>query len=219
VPVNVEHVGGTLLDRVAFAASDIKTGPSSSQSPYVVPVESMPAGISTRSILTVGDTPQGSSYQMVGIPDGLGAYDNGDGTFTLLMNHELGSSVGAVRAHGAKGAFVSKWVIEKSSLRVLSGSDLIQYVFTAKSDGTYNDDSAVAFNRFCSADLAPRTAFWNGSTGKGYDGRIFLNGEESGAEGRAFAHFATGTAAGNSNELPYLGRFGWENAVAHPNAV
>jgi hypothetical protein len=37
-------------------------------------------------------------YRMVGIPDGLGAFDNGDRTFTLLMNHELGSTLGAVRA-------------------------------------------------------------------------------------------------------------------------
>jgi len=35
---------------------------------------------------------------MVGIPDGLGAYDNRDGSFTLLMNHELGSDKGVVRA-------------------------------------------------------------------------------------------------------------------------
>src|SRR5689334_21016787 len=52
---------------------------------------------------------------MVGIPDGLGAFDNLDGTFTLVMNHELGSTLGANRAHGAKGAFVSKWVIPASS--------------------------------------------------------------------------------------------------------
>ena len=39
------------------------------------------------SILTAGDSVNG--YRMAGWPDGLGAYDNGDGTFTLLMNHEL----------------------------------------------------------------------------------------------------------------------------------
>jgi hypothetical protein len=31
--------------------------------------------------------------------------------FTVLMNHELGGSSGVVRAHGARGAFVSKWTI------------------------------------------------------------------------------------------------------------
>jgi hypothetical protein len=202
----------------ALAASDVKTGPSSSQSPYVVPVPEMPAGVSTRSILTVGDAPAGSSYRMVGIPDGLGAFDNGDGTFTLLSNHELGSSSGVVRAHGAKGAFVSRWVIDTDSLRVRSGADLIQNVYTAKADGSYNPDAPVAFNRFCSADLPPLTAFFDGASGKGYEGRIFTNGEESGAEGRAFANIVTGPEAGSSYELPYLGRFSWENAVAHPDA-
>jgi hypothetical protein len=66
---------------------------------------------------------------MVGIPDGLGAYDDGDGTFTVLMNHELGSSSGVARAHGSKGAFVSKWTIRKDDLSVVSGQDLISTVY------------------------------------------------------------------------------------------
>ena len=71
-------------------------GPSSSATPYVTPTA---AGISVTSILTVGDA-AANGYKMVGIPDGLGAYDNGDGTFTVLMNHELGSTEGISRAHG-----------------------------------------------------------------------------------------------------------------------
>jgi hypothetical protein len=43
-----------------------------------------------------------------------------------------------------------------------------------------------------------------------------MNGEETGAEGKAFGHIATGAAAGNSYELPYLGKFSWENSVARP---
>ena len=53
---------------VAFAAGSADTGPSSSQSPYVLPSQS---GVVTKSILTVGDSVGG--YRMVGIPDGLGA--------------------------------------------------------------------------------------------------------------------------------------------------
>jgi len=87
------------LALVGGAAANTITGPSSSQSPYVV--RSVP-GVVTKAILTVGDSPVGSSYRMAGIPDGLGAFDNRDGTFTLLMNHELGSSQGEIRAHGAR---------------------------------------------------------------------------------------------------------------------
>jgi hypothetical protein len=97
----------------AAALGNAVTGPSSSQSPYVV--RSQP-GVVTKAILTVGDSVGG--YRMVGIPDGLGAFDNGDGTFTVLMNHELRPGTGVTRAHGSNGAFVSKWTIDKDTLQV-----------------------------------------------------------------------------------------------------
>lgn len=197
------------------------TGPSSSQSAYLVPVTE---GTNFTSIFTVGDTTPGG-YKMVGIPDGLGAFDNADGTFTVLMNHELNSAAGVVRAHGTKGAFVSKWVINKSDLSVVSGGDLIQDVFAWNPAlnaglGGYNpaDTPLVTFSRFCSADLAPVSAFFNSATGLGTTERIFLNGEETGPEGRAFGHIATGANAGKTYELPYLGKFSWENAIASPLA-
>jgi hypothetical protein len=148
---------------------------------------------------------------MVGIPDGLGAYDNGHGTFTLLMNHELGAASGKVRAHGSTGAFVSKWVIRKKDLSVVSGEDLIKTTYLWQ-NGAYTAGT-TAFTRFCSADLPAAKAFYNRASRKGYDGRIFMNGEESGIEGRAFAHLTDGT----SYQLPYLGRFSWENSVTNPN--
>ncbi|MDI1234097.1 MAG: esterase-like activity of phytase family protein [bacterium] len=186
-------------------------GPSSSQTPYL---EGVAAGVKTNALLTVGDSING--YKMVGIPDGLGAYDNNNGTFTLLMNHELSNSVGITRAHGSKGAFVSKWVINKSTLAVVSGSDLITKV-KIWSAGAYKD-STTSFNRFCSADLPPVSAFYNAATGLGTQERIFMNGEESGSEGRAFGHIATGANAGTTYELPYLGKFSWENSIASPFA-
>jgi len=41
-----------------------------------------------------------------------------------------------------------------------------------------------------------------------------MNGEESGTEGRAMAHIVTGANAGNSYELPALGKMAFENVVA-----
>ncbi|MBP7516063.1 MAG: hypothetical protein KA791_16060, partial [Flavobacteriales bacterium] len=162
------------------------TGCSSSQSVYLKPLG---VGNTTTSLLTVGDAISG--YQMVGIPDGLGAYDNGNGTFTLLMNHELGNNVGAVRAHGSIGAFVSKWVLDKSTLCVQSGSDLITTVKLWNGAAFVNSPGA-AFTRFCAGDLPAPSAFYNAGTGKGTQERIYMNGEESGNEGRAFGHIATG---------------------------
>lgn len=188
------------------------TGPSSSQTPYLVPTG---AGVDVKSIITVGDAaPNG--YKMVGIPDGLGAFDNGDGTFTVLMNQEIAANLGAVRAHGSTGAFVSKWVIKKSDLSIVSGDDLIKNLYLwDPATSTYNKGTA-AFARFCSADLAAPTAFYNSATGLGTTARIFLNGEENGIEGRALGNIASGANAGTTYELPYLGKFSWENAVASP---
>ncbi len=185
------------------------TGASTTQSPYLL---SQSIGGKFTSILSVNDVVGG--YRMVGIPDGLGAYDNNDGTFTLLMNHELGNTAGITRAHGSTGAFVSKWVINKSNLAVQSGSDLVQTVYTWNTGSSSYVQGTTQFNRFCSADLPPVAAFFNQATGLGTQERIFVTGEESGSEGRAFGHIVTGTSAGTSYQLPYLGKFSWENVVA-----
>ncbi|MEO8150813.1 MAG: T9SS type A sorting domain-containing protein [Bacteroidia bacterium] len=191
----------------------IITGPSSSQSPYVIPVA---PGVTTTSVLTTPDII--GSYKMCGTPDGLGAFDNGNGTFTLLMNHEFVPTVGVVRAHGSAGAFVSKWIINKSNLSVVSGSDLIQTIYLWNQGTNSYAIGSIAFNRFCSGDLPSSSAFYNAATGLGTQERIYMNGEESGSEGRAFGHIVTGTNTGVSYQLPWLGRMSWENAVANPVA-
>ena len=130
------------------------------------------------------------------LADGSGAFDNNDGTFTFLLNHEIGGTLGVERAHGQKGAFVSKWVMNKSDLSVVSGSDLIQNVKlwnkATQTFDTYNSankSELSVFNRFCAAELAEPSAFYNTTNGKGSQARMLMNGEESGAEGRAFAPF------------------------------
>jgi hypothetical protein len=209
---------------MAPAAVLAATGPSSSQTSYLT---SIAPGVGFTSILSVGDEVKkkhkrhnsDERYRMVGIPDGLGAYDNHDGTITVLMNHELGNTVGVPRAHGGIGAFVSKWQIRKSDLKVLNGEDLIQDVMLwDPTTESYVDGTGTAFNRFCSADLAPRSAFFNRKTGKGFnEGRIFMNGEETDG-GRAFAHLVDGRKHGTSYELATMGKAPWENVVASPYA-
>ncbi|MDD1443553.1 alkaline phosphatase, partial [Dolichospermum sp. ST_sed3] len=216
--VQLQLTDGTAKGSAAAPTQDLIKGSSSSATSYIVPTA---LGVNLTSILTVGDSvnnkPDGiTPYRLAGIPDGLGAFDNGDGTFTLLVNHEIGSTNSVIRAHGSAGAFVSKWVINKSDLSVVSGSDLIQSVNLW--NGTGFTQGTTAFGRFCSADLAPVSAFYNSATGLGTQERIFLNGEESGAEGRAFGNIATGANAGTTYQLPYLGKFSWENAVASPTA-
>jgi len=201
------------------------TGPSSSQSPFIVPTA---PGWDVTSLLTVGDSAKDAPYVMVGIPDGLGAtagkiaqngrYVADDAYITVLMNHEVRPGLGVPRAHGKDGAFVSQWTVHLNSLQVRSGEDLTKRVVTWSNGAWADTTGSIGFNRFCSADLPARTAFFNPRTGKGFAGRIFMNGEEAGNEGRAFGHVASGDELGTTYELPYLGKFSWENSVAHPNA-
>jgi hypothetical protein len=210
-------VSAAVLACIAGTVSAQVTGPSSSQSPYLLPT--IP-GVTTTSIFTVGDTIGG--YRMVGIPDGLGAFRAEDGKITVLMNHELGGTAGAVRAHGQTGAFVSRWELG-SDLSVLSGrdhntssADAYEYQAGAwtNTPAPVNGVSPQRWNRFCSADLPAPSAFKFGNLGT--DARIFMNGEEAGNEGRAYAHIVTGAATNQTWQLPHLGKFSWENSVASP---
>lgn len=195
-----------MLATVLLAAAAI-TGPSSSQTSYVVPVA---PGLRTISILTTGDVVSG--YPMPAIPDGLGAWDNGDGTFTLLVNHEIPETVGVRRAHGGIGATISRWIIRKSDLAVLDGRDFVHSVYRWRlASRSYELDPAYAFDRLCSATLAEVSATYDAATNTGYPQRLFFNGEEANISGRAFAH----TLDGTSYELPRLGRAAWENQVPH----
>ncbi|MCP9903796.1 esterase-like activity of phytase family protein [Cyanobium sp. BA5m-10] len=172
-----------------------------------------------REVIDAGE--QGNNgYRFNGIPDGIGVTDNGDGTLRVLVTHELRETAGDVRAHGSKGAYVSDLTIDKATLAVISGKDFLASandLFLASADGTtWTSGTTTAFNRFCSADLAAATAFRNGTNG--YAGRIFLSGEEAGAEGRAFAHVLDGTDAGKVYEVASLGNLSFENVVANPIA-
>jgi hypothetical protein len=213
----------SLMASAAGAATS--TGPQSSQTPYIVPTAD---GWEVTSLVTVGDTAKESPYGLVGIPDGMGAVagkfaENGtyvaDKAFmTVFLNHEIRPGAGVPRAHGQNGAFVSQWTVHLNSLQVKWGEDLVRRVYTW-SNGQFADTTGVtAFNRFCSGDLPPLRGFYDPSTGRGFNGLIYMNGEEAGNEGRAFAHVVTGDEKGMSYELPYLGKFSWENSVAHPDS-
>ena len=198
-------------------------GPSSSQSPYVVPSA---AGWDVVSLLSAGDLAR-NGYVMVGIPDGLGAlagkfergrYVADTSYMTVFMNHEIPSGEGVARAHGQNGSFVSQWTIHLNTLQMKQGEDLIQNVYTWDTvTSQYVFSPTAQFNRFCSADLPAFTAYFNPWTGKGFDGRMFMDGEEF-SDGRAMAHVVTGPLKGASFEVPHLGRMAFENVVAHPNA-
>lgn len=219
----------TIAIHAALAAMSMQVsadqGPSTMTAPYLVPIAPQ---VEFTSILTTGDVVGG--YKMGGIPDGLGAYDNGDGTITVLMNHEIFANaagpLGVVRAHGGKGSYVSEWVIDKNTLQVVSGADLMHNVLQLDATNHWTPVPATgalgqtnSFARFCSADLPDRRAFFNNATRKGTKQRIFMNGEESGPTyQRGLAHVATGPDKGTSYVLPWAvaDNAAWENLLANP---
>ena len=190
------------------------TGPSTATNPYLIELE---PNVTLTSLLTVGDALPGSTTGVfAGIPDGLGAFDNGDGTVSILVNHELGNTLGVVRDHGSVGAFVSAIVLDKNTLEVISGDDLIKTVMQFDSETDTFFAETTAFARFCSSDLALQSAFQFGELGT--DARIYLTGEETGPEGRAFATIVTGEETGIAYELASLGNLSFENVTANPFA-
>ena len=166
------------------------------------------------AIVTAGDAfPNGELF--AGNPDGMAAFDNGDGTITVLINHEYGSNGGIVRDHGSKGAFVDRLVINKATLEVVSSDDLIKSVYRWDDVADKYVAGTTAFDRLCSGDLPAQTAFYNPATGLGTTARIYTTGEEAGSGGRAFAIVIT-PEAGAAYELPFLGNMSYENIVANP---
>jgi hypothetical protein len=201
------------------ATGATSTGPSTTTAPYVLPVA---AGVDVTSLLTVGDDgAAGNGYEMVGIPDGLGVLEQGANRI-VYMNHELSNTVGAVRAHGERGAFVSRLVVDPETGRVKEGSDWIQdVVYYDYSDGSWSEDAVApagaaagthtnAFSRFCSGALTQPGQLFDAGTKSGFKGQVYFANEESGDEGRVFGVLKGGTAY----QLPRLGLFSWENTLA-----
>ncbi len=216
--------GSTLFAPGLATAAPTNIGPSTVTAPYVLPV---PPGVETTSIFTVSDAlAADNGYEMTGIPDGLGAVQQGN-KIVVYMNQELGQTQGTVRSHGQAGAFVSRLQIRPGDLRVKDGSDWIdpgvQYwdyfnsTYAAAPDAYIAGSSAdlPAFARFCSGDLTEAGQLFNPATGAGYDGALYFANEEAGPEGRVFAV----KKSGKTWQLPRLGLFSWENTLAAFNTT
>jgi hypothetical protein len=217
----------------AAALSLVATGSmaaSAADSTAPVYMETVAAGATLKVLATVGDAPIGSgSYVLPGVPDGIGAEKVGN-SVKIYMNAEFPyntDTAKVVRANGgAYGATVSSFDLDPSSQTLTASSELVKKVTyfnyvtgkygsngaplgaaAADSYGTPLHNTFLA--RFCSASLAPKGAFATkvGKTTYGYAGSVFLNGEESGNESRAFA---TNTETGEMVQLPKFGLAPWE---------
>lgn len=196
---------------------DLETGLRTSVAPYAVPVG---ADYSIVPILSVGDrVPRISDasqlFQMIGIPDGLGAYGNKDGTTTVFMNHETVGNALSEPIVGQplyRGSFVSKLILGADA-SVLSGDVAYATVYAENlfvGPTATISNTTPAFSRFCSGSLSWKEA--------GFDRPIYFAGEETGGtntfDGRGGVAVAIFDNAAWT--LPKLGHLAWENAVVRP---
>ena len=183
---------------------------------------------------TAGDVVGGKT--IAGVPDGMGAYANKDGTISVLSNHEIALTNSSftsddfaartTRAWGGTGAFVTKFTVKPSTMQVTKVEEAIKKVNWFNYDtgkyqstpqgpaGAADSDAFTApnhsdnINRLCSAYLAPAGALVSGK--KGWKTPLFFTGEEAGDESRVFVLDPLTSVA---YQAPRLGLAAWENSV------
>lgn len=175
-------------------------------------------GYETVRLLSVGDTvPETSNaakqFQMVGIPDGLGAHENANGTVTVFMNHELTFNTPSEIVLGDplnRGPLVSKLILSSDGRTVLSGERAYDSVYLEDAfvgPAADASNTTPSFTRFCSGFLA--------GPEQGFDRWIYFANEESNAPSTFDGKGGLSVAIfdNEAHGLPYLGRFAWENTL------
>jgi hypothetical protein len=171
-----------------------ETGFKTLRPPQLVPIE---PGVIVDPILSVGDivpgTVPGTTYQMSGIPDGLGAYQDGDNRVQLLMNHELGRSF--PNQPPGVDARISKVTLNGKDHSVLSA--------------TYLFNGSEEFERFCSSTLEVVEGTPYYFTG---EEAIPLPGQPPGPRHDG-SSIVMNAVTGEWTETPHFGHFQHENVV------
>jgi secreted PhoX family phosphatase len=181
------------------------------------------SAVSLTPIATTGDTIAGTIIR--GIPDGMGAFDNGRGGVTLLANHEVSTTDKvALRSKSDTsqwGVSITSMNYSPSTRAITSATPLIQDIqywnyktgkYQATPLGGEPTGAAAGtfgwgISRFCSATYSPAGTFiYNGI---GYEGSMFTTGEEIGDNSRGFAF----DAEGHGYQLPRTGMLSMENII------
>jgi len=209
--------GTAVVTAVAFAASAFALG---SKPVYV---QSKNAAVDIKVIATTGDSVTGTVIR--GIPDGMGAYDNGRGGISLLSVHEISTSAAlALKSKSTTAPWsssITKFTVSKTTKAVTKVEDFIKKInFYNYTTGKYQETPAGTapagsaagtfdwgISRFCSATWAAAGTFIH--NGVGYAGGLFFSGEESSDDSRAFAFDEDGTGY----QLPRMGMFQFENIM------
>ena len=216
---------GAVVAAVSVAVSGGVAYSASLKPNYILPVAS---GVSIKPLAYTGD--KITSTIVRGIPDGMGAYKNAAGDLTLLSVHEMPSYSALNQLSKSStsqwGVSITEFNYSTKTGRITSAKNFIQDIkYYNYNTGAYGDTpigGAPAgttkgldwnISRFCSATLvqAGNLAFKDGATTYGYEGGVFLSGEEDGDSGygRGFAF----DMDGHGIQLPRMGLASWENLM------
>jgi hypothetical protein len=178
-------------------------------------------GYETEALWSVGETvPETSDpskqYQMVGIPDGLGAHAGPGQNRTLFMNHELTNTSLSRTTIGEprnRGAVVSKVVLGPDG-DIISAERAYDEVYlenTFVGPAPTEANTVRGFGRFCSGSIA--------GPSEGFDSWIYFANEESAAPATfsPLGGLAVAIVDNKAYALPKLGHFRWENTLVQPN--
>lgn len=202
----------------AAVAAAVAGAASAAIAPIDVYADSLTPQYETTRLLSVGDTvPETSdpskTFQMVGIPDGLGAYRASNGARIVYMNHESTFAALSEPVIGQplnKGAIVSKLVLDSSG-KVKSGERAYDTVYlddTLVGPAADVDNTTRPFSRFCSGALA--------GPDEGFDRQIYFANEEEGTPANTFdgkGGLSVAIFDNQAHALTDLGHFGWENTL------
>lgn len=214
---------------LAFSVTSAGSGLAAVPKPIFV--ESSNLGAMLKPLVTAGD--RVGSFLVPGLLDGTGAYSDSQGLHLLSVSefpYSVASTAKFSYAGGqAQGSPITHFVLDPKTKTVRSASsairDVLWYNYQTKKHGenpvapegaaledlTGTPQHSKFLDRFCSATLRQYGAFSfrasAAATPLGYTGRVFLTGEETGDEGRAFALNSSGQLV----QLPKLGLGSWEN--------
>ena len=193
---------------------------------YMLPSHSE---VSLKVLATAGDKIGGNLIK--GIPDGMGAYREVDGKISLLSVFEHSTNATKSQESTVKpwAASITKFTLNPRLKYITAAdNDFIKSInfwsykenkWTTNPVGSGPSDAPAGtfgwgLNRFCSASLAPAGTFAYTENGKviGYEGALFLTGEEAGDASRGFAF----TLDGIGYQFPGMGMASWENLLANP---
>ena len=171
--VKISTVGALFA---ALTGSTLLATPANALEPKPVYVVTANSAATVNQILASGDTVGGSAMWQ-GIPDGMGAVKNPNGTVSVFVNHELATSdpfvAATERAYGGYGTTISKVTTNSAGTAVTKIEDAIKKVsFFDYQAGTHGTDAVapdgapdqdsygspnhtINMNRFCAATLVP----------------------------------------------------------------